>query len=362
MTDGISSFDTFYALQHNTWTDGDPIICLVKGYYDPDDGGGGILYLDASSVVPNVDNGFFFNDASNNIWARLDRTVANARQFGAYGDAVFADDGSWTGHDDFVTLRSWLAAGIAYGVPCYLPEGSYAVSRQLTQPTPTSTGPVIVSDLMIHGDGPQSIIRTVIAHTSPRATPVTVKVGTGAPVSTSVLAFPDGAVFQFSGQIPPHIPSGTGQLLYLTAPANAGDLAITLNAASYATTSGGTLALAVDDYILLMDTSQNVYTPDSTYPGNIVCHVGMPNRIKAIAVDGTTGAATLTLYSMLEFSLAAYDTGSGLGTLIRPYAGATPASAAATDKLTGPIRNITIRDLAINLDAPILPPDLRLAA
>ena len=89
---------------------------FTRGYYTAGDGGGNEYRYDATSAA-TVDGGFVITAGTGRFLA-LDQTVANVRQFGAYGDNT---------NDDTTTIQAAIDAGV--GV--YLPAGDYKITDTL---------------------------------------------------------------------------------------------------------------------------------------------------------------------------------------------------------------------------------------
>lgn len=96
--------------------------CVTLGYYEPNDGGGGV-YIIRSKKESDTDDGgsIIFLDNGNVAELIIDRAV-NVKQFGAKGDGV---------SDDVLPIQTCIDWACINKVEVHIPQGTYSISNAL---------------------------------------------------------------------------------------------------------------------------------------------------------------------------------------------------------------------------------------
>lgn len=282
-----------------TPADGVPIIVATQYRTTIGDGGDGswewVMGDRSADVAVDTAGGVWVApteaaSGASGAWRRLHKGVANARWFGATGDAVRnPSTGVWTGTDDTAALQVWEAVADRHDLKRYLPAGAYIASNTITR-NDLSTFQNS-SDVEVYGDGRSSIIVNKVTDAAERG------------------------VMRYGGTAD----SSTAATAYLAVVASAGDDSITVN--------DGTL-FTVGMYFYLIDRT-TLITDYKT--GTTICRQGEVALVRGISGN------VVTLAGQLEFSYPA-DTGAPLtsGTILKRF--------------TAPVRNIVFRDFQMAWD------------
>lgn len=101
-------------------SDGD--VCQTLGYHVDDDNGANLYRYHSSGRIAQ-DGGFIIHGSGNDdCFEAIDKSIANARQFGARATSTA---------DDLAALQCMIDASIEFGVSCFIPEGDYRISDTL---------------------------------------------------------------------------------------------------------------------------------------------------------------------------------------------------------------------------------------